>query len=304
VNQAGEYRLGLILVTASAVAWSLAGLFTRAIPLDSWTILAWRGIFGAMGMAVAMALIEGRVAWKGFVHIGRPGWLFVAVASLGMIFFITALKETTVAHVAVIYATIPFVAAALGWLALGERPTLRALVASLAAVIGVIIMVGIGSEDTLIGDLLAFGMTLCMAVIMVIVRRSPDVSVMPAACLSALVSSLICWPIGSPLAVTAYELFLIAMFGILVSAVGVACFTLGAKWLPAIETALIGSLDAPLAPFWIWLVFNEIPSASTIIGGSIVFCAVVLNVLARARSAKPVRVSIAVPAASQRSEDA
>ena len=45
VNKVAEYRLGLILVTASAVAWSLAGLFTRAIPLDSWTILAWRGIF-------------------------------------------------------------------------------------------------------------------------------------------------------------------------------------------------------------------------------------------------------------------
>ena len=304
MNEAGEYRLGLILVTASAVAWSLAGLFTRAIPLDSWTILAWRGIFGAIGMAIAMVLIEGRTAWKGFVNIGRPGWLFVALATLGMIFFITALKETTVAHVAVIYATIPFVAAAVGWLVLGERPALRALLASFAAVIGVVIMVGIGSEGTLFGDLLAFGMTLCMAVIMVIVRRSPDVSVMPAACLSALLSSLICWPLGSPLAVTAYDLFLIAMFGILVSAVGVACFTLGAKWLPAIETALIGSLDAPLAPFWIWLVFNEVPSASTVIGGSIVFCAVILNVISRARTTNGVRASIVVPASTKHREDA
>jgi drug/metabolite transporter (DMT)-like permease len=33
---------------------------------------------------------------------------------VGMIFFITSLRHTTVAHVAVIYATIPFVAAALG----------------------------------------------------------------------------------------------------------------------------------------------------------------------------------------------
>ncbi|NTS32412.1 DMT family transporter [Phyllobacterium sp. BT25] len=270
----------MILVTASAVAWSLAGLFTRAIPLDSWTILAWRGIFGSIGIAVAMMLFEGGIAWKSFRHMGRPGWLFVAVSSLGMVFFITALKETTVAHVAVIYATIPFVAAVVAWLAMGERSTLRAIVASIAAMGGVIIMVGLGTEGSLFGDLLAFGMTLCMGVLMVIVRRSPEISVMPAACVSALLSSLICWPLGNPLSVSAHDLLLIAMFGILVSAVGLACFTLGAKWLPPIETALIGSLDAPLAPFWIWLVFNEVPSRSTVIGGSIVFAAVVANVLA------------------------
>lgn len=280
MNKVAEYQLGLILVTASAVAWSLAGLFTRAIPLDSWTILAWRGIFGSIGIAVAMMLFEGGIAWKSFRHMGRPGWLFVAVSSLGMVFFITALKETTVAHVAVIYATIPFVAAVVAWLAMGERSTLRAIVASIAAMGGVIIMVGLGTEGSLLGDLLAFGMTLCMGVLMVIVRRSPEISVMPAACVSALLSSLICWPLGNPLSVSAHDLLLIAMFGILVSAVGLACFTLGAKWLPPIETALIGSLDAPLAPFWIWLVFNEAPSKSTVIGGSIVFAAVVANVLA------------------------
>ncbi|MRG55022.1 EamA family transporter [Phyllobacterium sp. SYP-B3895] len=280
MNKVAEYRLGLILVTASAVAWSLAGLFPRAIPLDSWTILAWRGIFGSIGIAVAMMLFEGGIAWKSFRHMGRPGWLFVAVSSLGMVFFITALKETTVAHVAVIYATIPFVAAVIAWLAMGERSTLRAIVASIAAMGGVIIMVGLGTEGSLFGDLLAFGMTLCMGVLMVIVRRSPEISVMPAACVSALLSSLICWPLGNPLSVSAHDLLLIAMFGILVSAVGLACFTLGAKWLPPIETALIGSLDAPLAPFWIWLVFNEVPSRSTVIGGSIVFAAVVANVLA------------------------
>lgn len=255
-------------------------MFTRAIPLDSWTILAWRGIFGSIGIAVAMMLFEGGIAWKSFRHMGRPGWLFVAVSSLGMVFFITALKETTVAHVAVIYATIPFVAAVVAWLAMGERSTLRAIVASIAAMGGVIIMVGLGTEGSLFGDLLAFGMTLCMGVLMVIVRRSPEISVMPAACVSALLSSLICWPLGNPLSVSAHDLLLIAMFGILVSAVGLACFTLGAKWLQPIETALIGSLDAPLAPFWMWLVFNEVPSRSTVIGGSIVFAAVVANVLA------------------------
>ena len=276
------YELGLIFVTASAVAWSTAGLFTRLIPLDSWTMLSWRGIFGALGIAAVILALERRNSWTGFRAMGWPSWLFAIVSAVGMIFFITSLKHTTVAHVAVIYATVPFLAAALSWLVMRERPTKSASIASLVALSGVAVMVGFGIEGGLFGDLLAFGMTLSMALMMVIARHYRDIPVMPAAFLSALLSGLVCWPIGDPLAVTGYELLLLALFGLVNSAVGLALFTLGARLLPAIETALIGSLDAPLAPLWVWLVFSETPSASTIAGGLIVFVAVTAHVVAGA----------------------
>ena len=283
------YGLGLILVTASAVAWSTAGLFTRMIPLDSWTMLAWRGIFGALGIAAVILALKRREAWAEFRRMDWPSWLFVIVSALGMIFFITSLKHTTVAHVAVIYATVPFVAAALGWLVMGERPTASASLASLVALAGVAVMVGFSLEGGIFGDVLAFGMTLCVAVMMVIARRYRDTPVMPAACLSALLSGLVCWPLGEPLAVTGQELLMLALFGIVNSAVGLALFTLGAKMLPTIETALIGALDAPLAPLWVWLVFSETPGVTTMIGGAIVFVAVVAHLIGGTmRMGKPV----------------
>lgn len=283
------YSLGLVLVTASAVAWSTAGLFTRLIPLDSWTMLAWRGIFGALGLAIVMLALERRNFTAGFRTMGWPGWLFVLVSALGMIFFITSLNNTTVAHVAVIYATVPFLAAGLGWLVSREKPGASATVASLVALAGVIVMVGLGREGGIFGDLLALGMTLSMAVIMVIARRYHDIPVMPAACLSALLSGLVCWPLGDPLAVTSHEFLMLALFGLVNSAIGLALFTLGARLLPAIETALIGSLDAPLAPLWVWLAFHETPGGSTIAGGAIVFIAVAAHLVAGAtRMSKPV----------------
>jgi drug/metabolite transporter (DMT)-like permease len=89
-----------------------------------------------------------------------------------------------------------------------ERPTGRSIGASLAAFAGVVLMVGFGVEGTLFGDLLAFGMTLAMAVMTVIARRFQNIPVMPAACLSALLSGLVCWPIGEPTAVSGHELLL------------------------------------------------------------------------------------------------
>lgn len=269
-----EYRLGLFLVTASAVAWSTAGFFTRLIPLDSWTLLAWRGVFGAFGIALVIVAMERGRTWWCFRHMQAPAWLFVVVSAVGMVFFITSLKHTTVAHVAVIYATVPLVAASIGWWLLRERPKTSAVVASLAALAGVAVMVGFGLEGSLFGDALAMGMTLCVAALMLIARRFRDIPVLPAACLSALLSGLVCWPLGAPLTVTGQALLLLAVFGIVNSAVGLALFTLGARYLPVIETALLGALDAPLAPLWVWLAFQETPGTSTIIGGLIVFIAV------------------------------
>jgi len=279
-----EYRLGLLLVTASAIAWSTAGFFTRLLSLDGWTMLAWRGLFGALGLALVMLTLSGRGAWRDCQAMGWPGWLFAVVSAIGMVFFITSLRHTTVAHVAVIYATVPFMAAALGWLALRERPSANALIASLAALLGVGFMVGVGEEGSALGDLLAIGMTLSMAAMMVISRRYRDIPTMPAAALSALLSGLVCWPVGHPLAVSGHELAVLALFGLVNSALGLALFTVGSRYLPAIETALIGSLDAPLAPLWVWLVFGETPTSPTLVGGFIVFAAVAIHVIVEARA--------------------
>lgn len=280
---ATEYRLGLVLVTASAIAWSTAGFFTRLIPLDSWTLLAWRGIFGAIGIAIVILAMNRQRAWQSVREMNWSGWLFAIVSALGMIFFITSLRHTTVAHVAVIYATVPFIAAALAWLVMRERPSRNAIIASLAVLVGIALMVGLGAEGGFFGDLLALGMTLCMAAMMVIARRFQNIPTMPAACLSALLSGLVCWPFGEPLAVSGHDLFLLALFGLVNSAAGLALFTLGARLLPAIETALIGSLDAPLAPLWVWLAFSEKPGASTLAGGLIVFAAAAIHIVVETR---------------------
>ena len=278
LDAAARHRLGLAAVTMSAVAWSLAGLFTRLLTLDSWTMLAWRGLFGGLGLAVVIVATERRHAARAF-RIGWPGWLFSLLSAAGMICFITSLRHTTVAHVAVIYATIPFVAAGLGWGLLGERPTRRALAASIAALAGVGLMVGFSLDGGWSGDALAFGMTVCMALVVVVMRCHPTIPTMPAACLSAILCGLVCWPLGHPLAISGSDLPILALFGIANSAVGLSLFTLGAKHLPAIETALIGSLDAPLAPLWVWLAFGETPAWSTLVGGGIVIAAVTMHLV-------------------------
>jgi drug/metabolite transporter (DMT)-like permease len=278
MSKAG-HRLGFLLVSASAVAWSTGGLFTRLIPLDNWTMLAWRGIFGALGLAAAMVVFRERNVWHTLKNLGWLGWLFVIQSAAGMICYLTALRHTSVANVAVIYATAPFLAAGLGWLVMRETPSRSSVVASLVALCGVGFMVGFGTGGGLLGDLLALGMTWSMASAMVIARNYRDIPILLTSCISSLLSGLIAWPLGTPMTVHWHDLILLALFGVVNFAVGLPLFTYGARLLPAIETALIGAVDAPLAPLWVWLAFNETPGAGTLVGGLIVFAAVAIHLL-------------------------
>jgi drug/metabolite transporter (DMT)-like permease len=299
LSPTGLHRLGLILVTGSAIAWSTAGFFTRLIHLDSWTMLVWRGLFGAIGTFLLIVMRERGASLRSFLTMGWPGLLFVSLSTLGMTSFITSLRFTTVAHVAIVYATVPFIAAALAWLVMRERPGLSAVIAGLGALAGVAVMVGFSSEGSLTGDLLAFAMTVAMAAMMVLARHYRGIGVMQAACLASLLSSIVAIPFAGHLWVGGQDLFYLALFGIVNSAIGIVLFTLGSRLLPAIETGLIGSLDAPLAPIWVWLAFAETPTAATVIGGLIVFAAVFAHVVVSARGAASDRAqAIASPAAS------
>lgn len=270
-----EHRLGLIFVTASAITWSSAGFFTRLIGLDYPTMIAGRGIFGALGLLAVIIAFNGSAWTAEFKRIGRNEALYISLVVLGMIAFVASLGLTSVAHNSVIFATLPLIAAFLAWLILGEIPSAPALVASLFAIGGVAIMMGFGLDGGLSGDILSLAATLCMALSIIIIRRKPTIPVTACACIGSFASGLVCLPFADPGAIDGMHLGYLALFGLLNSAAGLTLFSLGSKRLPAIETALISTLDTPLAPLWVWLAFNETAGTQTLTGGVIVLAAVI-----------------------------
>ena len=54
--------------------------------------------------------------------------------------------------------------------------------------------------------------------------------------------------------------------------------TTGAPKVPAAEAALLGVLEVVLAPIWVWLAFDEVPSGATLLGGGLVLAAVLGHV--------------------------
>ncbi len=272
------HSLGVILVALSAVAWSTAGVFAKGVTAEVWSILFWRGLFSAGFILVYVLWREGSATAQRFRQLGGPGWAVATIGSIATVAFISAFKFTAIANVVIVYATAPFVAAAIAWLWMRERAGRSTLVASAVALVGVVIVVG-GSvgAPSLTGDLLAMVMTFGMAAMMVVIRRNPGAPMVVAGCVSSLQMMLVGWLAADPFAVSTGEIWALIVFG-LVQAMGIVLLTEGARLIPASESGLLGSLEIPLAPLWAWLVLTEIPPRETAVGGVIVAAAVAWHV--------------------------
>jgi drug/metabolite transporter (DMT)-like permease len=285
---ASQRRTGIVLVIAAAVAWSTAPFFTKLLPLDSWTILFWRGLFGGAAITVILVVTQGVAGLRDFANMGRSGWLVAILSMLGMITFIPSLQLTSVSNVAIIIATGPFVAAAIAWIWLRESLEARTLLAMLVALCGVIIIVGGASgRSDMFGIALACFMILVISAMTVLVRRHKGTPMVAAAALSNLLGCIVSLPFAHGITgVTSTELFTLAMFGFCQVGLGLSLFVLGSRFLPSGQATLIGTLETPLMPFWVWLAFQEIPSSRALFGGALVMGAVIADILGEIRAQK------------------
>jgi drug/metabolite transporter (DMT)-like permease len=272
--------LGTILLTASAVAYSSAGFFTRLIEVDAWTLLFWRGLFAGLFLAGMVALQERGRFVQAFRAIGMTGALVAILSAVATVCFLNAMRLTSVADVMVVDAAIPFITAGVAWLLIGERESARTLLATLVAMLGVAVMASTAlNEGRILGDLLALGMASLMATVIVLIRRKRGVNMVPAVCLSAFLCVLLVCPFAKPMSVDAAEFGLLALFGMGQFGLGLLLLALGTPLVSATRGALIGVLQTPLGTLWVWLAFSETPAMTTLLGGAIVLIAVLADML-------------------------
>ncbi|WP_175498461.1 DMT family transporter [Sulfitobacter marinus] len=268
-----QRKAGIVLVVASAIVFSSAGVFTNGVSTDAWGVIFWRGVAAAAFTLIYLVLRGALLAE--IRAFNKPAFFVTLMMAAGTAAFIPAFKLSSVANVALIYATAPFIAAGLSWIFIKELPTTRVIFASLAALGGVFVIVSAsfgGSQLT--GDFLALFMTLMMSGIMVVYRKFPSTTAALPAALSSIVVLPFALAYGDPFAVQSHELPILIAFG-LVFAVASVTLTEGARRLPSAETALLSTLEMPLAPVLAFLVLSEVPTSPAIIGGSIIFLAVV-----------------------------
>jgi drug/metabolite transporter (DMT)-like permease len=273
----------MVLVAGSALAWSFGGVLSRSLSVsDSWTVVFWRSVFAALFLFGFMIWRDGfHGAAALFKNMGRWGVAVALCFATASSSFVISLAYTTVANVLLIQAGVPLIAALITWVLFHEKIS-RSTWAAIAAVIcGVAIMVSdsFSGKVSPIGDGLAILIAIVFAAATVITRRHADVQMTPAVCLAVVIAACIAAVMATDLNVGALDFALLMAFGALNLGLGLALFVTGARHLPAALAALVGTIEPVLAPLWVWLVHHEVPSQRTLIGGTVVFLALLTHLL-------------------------
>ncbi len=271
------YFAGLLLMLGSALLFSTAGIFTKAVEASGWEVIFWRAFFSAI-LTAAIILWRGR--WQAEVtRMGRRGLLAAVIGACGTAAFLSAFKLTGVANVALIYSATPLVAALLAWVLLREAPGMTMLAGAALGIVGILaILAGSLGELSLIGDLLALVMALSLALLFVLYRAWPATPSMgPMALSCVLLLPVAAW-LSEPSQTPPGEIALMACFGLVFAAASVMMFE-AAKRMPSGQAGLISTSETPFAILLAWLILNEVPMLATFIGGALVMAGVLLGSL-------------------------
>ena len=273
-RRAREGRLAILL---AAVAWSTAGLGQRSLEATAVTQVAGRAFFAALALFALVLAMERRGTLRAFLGMGRSGLAMTVFLAISSGAFLLALNHTSVANVLFMQAAAPMMAALLGWVLLSEPVDGRTWVALVLAGAGVVLMAAGSFDAGPTAVVLPLVVTAAFAAVIVIARHRREVSMMPATCASQVLVVAACLPFLSLGSASRSDVAVLAALGVGQMGIGLAFLTIGARLIPPAQVAIISLLEVVLGPLWVWLAYDERPSAATLAGGAIVVAAVVVQ---------------------------
>ncbi len=273
----GTYLRGVALILLGGTCLSFGGLLLRNVEsADGWLVLFYRSLAFAATVLVFVTLrYRGRILGP-FRAIGGNGAAIAVVLGLGFTAYLFAILLAPVANVQIIMSSAPFFAALLAWIVLGERVSRLTWMAILATMAGLSIMVADGlAGGHLLGALVALGIPLSFAVMIVLLRRVQQRDMVPATFFAGLVAAAIAFFMVDDFAISRHDLTVALLLGTVQVGLGFIFITIGTRWVLSAEVALLSLIETILAPIWVWIFVDETPTGLALLGGAVVLAAIV-----------------------------
>jgi drug/metabolite transporter (DMT)-like permease len=176
-----RYGYAMLLMVLGSIAISFGGLIHRSIEVATpWQIIVYRTIGLFIGIAVILVIQNRGRFFHTLRSVGRFGVLAGALLSGAGLCFVHAFAHTTIANALFIIGSIPFFAALMARIFLGERLQRATLVTMLFAGSGLGLMVINGvTTGSGFGNLMALMTALSFAGYAVVVRHRRKIEMLP-----------------------------------------------------------------------------------------------------------------------------
>ena len=270
---------GPLLVFFGACSLSFGGLIVKSFEgATLWQILFWRTVFFLLVISLYLIFTYKKKVFNAFYNSGIPGLLGGFVLSFGFSGYVFAMYNTTVANANFIIQTQTIFLAIFGYFFLKEKISAITLTSIVLAISGIFLMVGSSlSPGQMVGNLAAFVMPISFAVLILVVRKYPNVDMVPAQFIAGVFALIVGFLMSGKILISPHDIFLGFLAGFMQLGFGFIFITIGAQRTPSAMVGIIMLTEAVLGPLWAWIFINEQPPFIVLIGGSIVILAVLLQ---------------------------
>ena len=270
---------GPFLVFLGAFFLSFGGLIVKSFEgATLWQILFWRQFFFVLLVFIFLLFTYKKKIFLALYHSGIPGFVGGIILGLGFSAYVFAMYNTTVANANFIIQTQAIFLAIFGYLFLKEKISKITLASIILAISGIILMVGNSlSLGQLSGNIVAFVMPSSFAVLIIIIRKYPNVDMVPLQLFAGIVAMLIGYFVSTKINISTNDLFLAFVAGFFQVGLGFIFITIGAKKTISAMVGILMMTEAVFGPFWAWIFLDEKPQFYALIGGSIILFAVFIQ---------------------------
>ena len=281
-------HLKAILITSLGVLlMSLESLLIKLTSISALTFSFYIGIFMFVSINTILLLQKKQEVISIYKKDIKPILICGFLFGSSNLFFISAIKTTTVANTVMIFASAPLFSALFAYLIYRQKSKKNIFVASFFIFIGLFIIFSsqLGSGD-FIGNIYALICVNLFALSFVILSQYKNANRLAITAGAGLAIVLLSVSLVDNFSVDTNTLYILMLAGIIVSPISRVLMGIGTKNLPASEVSLLMIIETIMAPIWVWLVLKEVPSDSTFIGGSIILLTLFFNSLYVLKSSK------------------
>lgn len=277
---------GALIILMTGAIFSFGGLaFRLTNDITAWQYVIFRGL-GALGVALVVLAYRFRGRFAELTATIEPSHVLAGllVGTISAV-FIVALEFTTVAFILFLQTLAPITSAYFSWILLRERVSRAAMIATAVSIVGVTVMVsGTFTADVRPASLIALSIPIIFGLYATLIRRATQIDPLVPIAIAGVVLAA-----SGLVAVAAFGTFDMSLrdaaIGIFAGggllAMPLSVFNLAQRVVPASESSLLLMSEVVLAPIWVWIFVDETPEATTLVGGAIIFAAVVSLILWR-----------------------
>ena len=270
---------GPLLVFLGACSLSFGGMIVKSFEGSTlWQILFWRSFFFIIVVICFLIISYKKKIFDVMIKSGVPGLFAGIILAIGFSSYVFAMYNTTVTNTNFIIQTQTIFLAIFGYLFLKEKISKITLASIILAIAGIIMMVGNSlSPGQMAGNTIAFLMPISFAILILVVRKYPDVDMVPLQLVAGIFAMIIGYLMSPTIAISSHDIFLGFLAGFFQLGFGFIFITVGARSTPSAFVGIIMLTEAVLGPLWAWMFVNENPPYIVLIGGSVVIFAVLIQ---------------------------